>query len=313
MYVKPFFIFSALCVFFHSHAQTTEINTLNFRNVSDTKNYFQYTENVFPVISAHRGGAGTNYPENCIATLEYTLSQTPAIFEIDARLTKDNKAVLLHDKTLERTTSGKGKLRDHTLDEIKNIQLKDPEGNITSYRIPTLEEAIQWSKEKTLLNLDVKDVPLEMKAKLVKEHDAFHHVIFTVHNAGEARFFYDFDHRSMFSAFVKTKEALVSYEKAGIPWQNVLIAYVGSESTKENKALYDLLHQRGVMVMVSAAPVYDKMEHREKRAEAYRKILEDGADIIETDRPAEVAEAIKEMYPEKSTKYNYWKTEKMKN
>ncbi|MGS2763063.1 glycerophosphodiester phosphodiesterase family protein [Sinomicrobium sp. M5D2P9] len=313
IYLNSISFVSTLFLFFYSYSQNTEINTINFKEVSDTKAYFQYTENVFPVISAHRGGARENYPENCIATLEYTLSNTPAIFEIDARLTKDNKAVLLHDKTLERTTSGTGILKDHTLEQVKNLQLKDSEGNITPYRIPTLEEAIRWSKGKTLLNLDVKDVPLEMKAKLVKEHDAFHHVIFTVHNAGEARFFYDFDNRSMFSAFVKTKEALASYEDAGIPWQNVLIAYVGSESTKENKELYELLHERGVMVMVSAAPVYDKLESRKKRAKAYRSILEDGADIIETDRPTEVAEAIKEMYPEKSTKYNYWKTEKLKN
>lgn len=312
MYLKPISILTVLLVFSYSRAQIAEIYTLSFEKVSDTKAYFQYTENVLPIISAHRGGAGINYPENCIATLEYTLSQTPAIFEIDARMTKDDKAVLLHDKTLERTTTGKGKLRDHTLNEIEKFRLTDVEGNITPYAIPTLEDAIIWSKKRTLINLDVKDVPLKTKAELVKKHDAFPHVIFTVHNADEARFFYDFDNRSMFSAFVKTKEALTSYEEAGIPWENVLIAYVGAKNTKENKELYDLLHRRGVMVMVSAAPVYDKMETREKRADVYRQILEDGADIIETDRPAEVAEAISTLYPEKSSKYNYWKTEKIK-
>ncbi|RNL87209.1 glycerophosphodiester phosphodiesterase [Sinomicrobium pectinilyticum] len=309
MYLKSVSIFAVLLVSFCSRAQTVEINTLSFEEVSDTRAYFQYTENVFPIISAHRGGARAGYPENCIATLEYTLSKTPAIFEIDARMTKDDQAVLLHDKTLERTTTGKGKLRDHTRNEIKKFRLKDTEGNITPYAIPTLEDAIVWSKGKTLINLDVKDVPLRTKAELVKKHNAFPHVIFTVHNADEARFFYDFDNRSMFSAFVKTKEALASYEEAGIPWENVLIAYVGAKSTKANKELYDLLHRRGVMIMVSAAPVYDKME---KRVDAYRKILEDGADVIETDRPAEVAEAIKMLYPEKSSKYNYWKTQKIK-
>lgn len=300
---------SLLCVFisFQAHSQSTEIHTLTFRNVADTKDYFHYTGNDVPIISGHRGGAAKGYPENCIATFEHTLSITPAIFEIDPHLTKDNAIVLLHDDDLDRTSTGHGKLSDYTFAQVEEFQLKDLAGNVTPYHLTTLAEAIQWSKGKTVINLDVKDVPLSMKAELVKKYNAFHYVMFTVHTAKEAKIFYDYDHRSLFSAFVKTKEALGSYEAAGIPWENVLIAYVGAESTLENRELYDMLHERGVMVMVGAAPIYDKLESPQKRAEAYRKILKDGADIIESDRPTEVAAAIQSMYPKKSPKYEYWK------
>lgn len=307
--MKPIYFLLFFIGLAQVNCQSNEIHTLNFKDTEDTKNYFRYTGENVPVISGHRGGADINYPENCIATFEYTLTHTPAIFEIDPRITKDDRMVLHHDDTLDRTTTGSGKLNAITFEDTKKYVLTDIEGKPTAYRIPLLSKVIEWGKGKTILNLDVKDVPLEKKAQLVKHHDAFHYVIFTVHNAKDAKFFYDFDSRSMFSAFVKTKEALQSYEANGIPWENVLIAYVGSESTSENKELYDMLHDRGVMVMVSAAPTYDKLESPKERGKAYRKILKDGADVIESDRPIEVASAIKSMYPKKSNMYKYWGTQ----
>lgn len=308
--MKPTYLFLFFLGSLQVNCQSNGIHTLKFENTTDTKNYFRYTGENVPVISGHRGGADINYPENSIATFENVLIHTPAIFEIDPRMTKDDKVVLLHDETLDRTTTGSGKLNAITFKEAEEFMLTDLEGNTTPDHIPLLSEVIQWGKGKTVLNLDVKDVPLETKAQLVKQFDAFHYVIFTVHDAEDAKFFYDFDDRSLFSAFVKTKEALESYESLGIPWDNVLIAYVGSESTSENKELYGMLHDRGVMVMVSAAPTYDKLESSEERAKAYRKILEDGADVIESDRPIEVASAIKSMYPENSSMYKFWETEK---
>jgi len=95
----------------------------------------------------------------------------------------------------------------------------------------------------------------------------------------------------MFEAFVRTKEALTSYEEAGIPWSQVM-AYIGPENRPENNDLRDLLHTRGVMCMISAAPKYDKLDSA-SRAAAYRAIIEAGVDIIESDRPIEVARALR--------------------
>jgi glycerophosphoryl diester phosphodiesterase len=308
-----FFILFGCVAVRTASAQADEINVLKFRNVQDTKDYFHYTGKDLPVISGHRGGAMQGFPENCIHTFVHTLKGTTAIFEVDPHLTKDSAMVLLHDDVLDRVTTGHGKLNAYTLAQVEKLQLKDPEGNITSFHLNTLSQAIQWCRGKTMLNLDVKDVPLQMKAEMVKKYDAFNYVMFTVHSAKEAKFFYDFDHRSLFSAFVKTKDALLTYEAAGIPWSSVLLAYVGSVSTKDNQELYDMLHKRGVMVMVGAAPSYDTLKTPAERAAAYRKILQDGVDIIESDRPLEVAAAIKSLYPGQSVKYRFWKKEMYKN
>ncbi|GAA4311199.1 glycerophosphodiester phosphodiesterase family protein [Compostibacter hankyongensis] len=301
-----------LCLATGLGAQAQTIHVLKFRSVADTKAYFRYDGPDATIISGHRGGAIKGYPENCIPTFEHTLSATPAMFEIDPHLTGDSGIILMHDPSLERTTTGHGRLNKYTLAQVQQLQLKDAEGSPTPYHPETLEEAIRWSIGKTVINLDVKDVPLYRKADLVKKYNAFAYVIFTIHDAKEAKFFYDFDHRSLFSAWVLTPEALAEYEKTGIPWSNFLIAYVGPEITDKNRDLCKQLHRRHIKVMIGAGPSYDKLDTPEARAEAYRQSVKDGADIIESDRPIEVAEAIRGGYPAKSRLYKYQGTKKLK-
>ncbi|MDN5288318.1 MAG: glycerophosphodiester phosphodiesterase family protein [Mucilaginibacter sp.] len=282
----------------------TEINILQFKNAKEFQQYFKHTGKDMPVISGHRGGTTTGYPENCVATFQNTLKYTPAFFEVDPRLTKDSVVVLMHDETLDRTTTGKGKVSDYTFAELQQFRLKDPQGNVTDYKIPTLKEVILWSKGKTVLNLDHKDVPLEMTAKILKECKN-EEVMLTVHNAQQARFYYDNDPKNMMSAFVLTKEAFYTYEKAGVPWKN-MIAYMGPQNKPENKELLDMLHAKGVMCMISAAPSYDKLKDPADRASHYRETFTIGADILESDLPIEVAEAIKSIMPAFGTQKRFW-------
>lgn len=301
------FFLSALFLFFFqsSHAQTSVGNVLRIKNTQDLLDYFHYTGNDVPLISGHRGGTTKGFPENCIATFENTLRYTPAFFEIDPRLTKDSVIVLLHDATLDRTTTGSGKLSDYTQEEIKKLKLKDPEGNVTGYGIPTLEEVIRWSKGKTIINLDHKDVPLQMTADLIKKYKAEAHVMLTVHNAKDAKFYISQNPALMFSAFVLTKKAFDEYEAAGIPWSH-MIAYIGPTNKPENKELYDLLHAKGVMCMISAAPSYDKLKDADARKAAYRETFQMGADILESDLPIEAGEAAQSLMPKQSAKQKFF-------
>lgn len=74
--------------------------------------------------------------------------------EIDLALTKDSVLILMHDKTIDRTTTGKGKPSDYTLEEIRQFYLRDGAGHATQMRVPVLEEALLESKGKIFLNLD---------------------------------------------------------------------------------------------------------------------------------------------------------------
>jgi len=68
--------------------------------------------------------------------------------EIDLRFTKEGDTVLHHDTTLDRTTTGSGPVENFTVKELKQLRLKDPEGMIAEYRIPTLDEGIEWARGK---------------------------------------------------------------------------------------------------------------------------------------------------------------------
>lgn len=280
------------------------LHKLQINTPEDVQDYFRYTGRDIPLISGHRGAAAKGYPENCIETFEQVLRYTPATFEIDPRLTKDSVIVLMHDATLDRTTNGTGKLSDYTWDEVKHLKLRDIEGHVTEYHIPTLQQVIEWSRGKTVMILDKKDVPFKMTADIIKRNEAEAHVMITVHNAEQARFYYADNPKVMFEAFVRTKEALYEYEEAGIPW-NQIMAYVGPENNPGLRELYDMLHERNVMCMISAAPIYDKLPPEERQA-AYQAIIREGADIIESDRPIEAADAIRHLAPAESVKNKFF-------
>ena len=76
--------------------------------------------------------------------------------EVDLRYSKDGHIVLHHDSTLDRTTTGSGPVKGLTLNELRNLRLKDKEGIVTNLSIQTIEEVIEWARGKTILILDRK-------------------------------------------------------------------------------------------------------------------------------------------------------------
>jgi glycerophosphoryl diester phosphodiesterase len=289
---------------YSANAQNS-LNVLKLKSAKDMHAFFKFTGNDRLLIAGHRGGMVKGFPENSIATFENTLKHTPAFFEIDPRLTKDSVMVLMHDATLDRTTTGKGKLSDYTYGELKNFRLKDAEGNVTDFSIPTLAEVIEWARGKTILNLDHKDVPLKMTEALIRKHRAEAFVMKTVHSPDEALYYLSVNKNSMFSAFIKTKQEFEAYEKAGVPFTQ-LIAYIGPHVKPDNQELYHLLHKKGAMCMISSASSYDKLKSAEERKAAYKLIAKDGASIIESDYPIELAEAVREFTKKDTPKERFF-------
>lgn len=306
-FITGFFLSSGLLL----QAQV-KLHTIQVKNPKATHRFFKYSGQQFPLISGHRGGSVPGFPENSIEALENTLKYTPVFFEIDPRLTKDSVIVLLHDATMERTTTGKGKLADYTWEELQNIRLKDIKGQITDFKIPKLEDVIIWARGKTILNLDIKDVPFEMTAALIRKLKAEAFVMVTVHNPEQAKFYYDRIPSITFSAHVKNKKAFEAYDQSGFPWGQG-IAYIGSKIQPQNKQLYELLHAKGTPCMISAAPGFDKLGRVEDRKAAYLNVFQDGADILETDLPIEAGVAIAGLLPKKSAKRKFFKTKTVQN
>ncbi|MFD2554529.1 glycerophosphodiester phosphodiesterase family protein [Sphingobacterium tabacisoli] len=104
-------------------------------------------------VIAHRGD-WRNAPENSIQAIQNCIAMGVDMVEIDVQLTKDGHAVLMHDKKIDRTTTGKGEVGEWTLDSLRQLRLKDGLGIPTAHRIPTLEEALSVCKDKILINID---------------------------------------------------------------------------------------------------------------------------------------------------------------
>lgn len=256
---------------------------IDIRSRADLHAWFRYSPTRPIVISGHRGGMISGYPENCIESFEKTLSMMPSFFEIDPRLTRDSVIVLMHDATIDRTTNGTGRVADYTWAELQQFRLKDRDGKVTDFRIPSLEEVIRWSQGKTILNLDIKDVPLEFMSQFINRL-APANVMYTVRNAGQARLLLDRDPDAMFSAWCKNLSEYRAYREARIPTSQMM-AYVGTMMLSDQQPLYDSLHRQGVMCMISLAPTHDRRATEAMKRAGYELEIPSGCDVIETDYP----------------------------
>jgi len=258
-----------------------------FGNTKELQEFFRYKQGDKIIVSGHRGGREKYFPENSIEGFQNVINQMPALFEIDPRLTRDSVIVLMHDEMLDRTTTATGKLADYTWKELEDVRLKDTEGNITDYRIPSLEEVIRWSKGKTIINLDKKDVPPWMIVNIIKGLDAETHVMLTVHNGSQARYYHDRLPGIMLSVFVRNEKEYADISLSEVPWES-MIAYVGPAIDESNAEIVRNLRAKGVKCMVSYAPTFDKLQTPEERMSAYMEGLMEMPDIIESDLPVEV-------------------------
>ena len=117
------------------------------------------------MMAMHHRGDWVYYPENSIEGIISSVKMGADSIEVDPRLTRDGVVVLMHDETLKRTTDWKDKagknglpqsanIVDWSYEELQQLNLVDLGGTPTPYKIPTLQEAIQVCKGRTLLMLD---------------------------------------------------------------------------------------------------------------------------------------------------------------
>ena len=108
------------------------------------------------LVVAHRGD-WRFAPENSLQAVEHSIKVGVDIVEVDLQRTADGALIIMHDATLDRTTSGKGKISEKTLDEIRKLVLKNGCGIKTAQKVPTLEELLVAAKGRVLINLDKAD------------------------------------------------------------------------------------------------------------------------------------------------------------
>src|SRR5690606_6476846 len=222
--------------------------------------------------------------ENAIETFEYTYKKQPAIIECDIAITKDSILVLMHDDKLNRTTTGEGRVSAHTYKELQHLKLKDSDGVVTSFGIPTLEEALEWGAGKVVFTLDVKKgVPYELVIDAIRKKRAESYSVVITYSATQALKVHQLAPELMISASIKKPEDLTRLTDLGVP-DNRLVAFVGVSEVQPET--YQFLHEHGILCILGTMGNLDN-QAKAKGDVLYFDLIDRGADILSSDRPVE--------------------------
>lgn len=111
------------------------------------------------LIAAHRG-SWRSAPENSLAALRAAIDEGADIVELDVRATCDGVLVLLHDPTLDRTSTARGRVADAHFSEVRHAVLKmggaTRQPLVSGERLPTLSQALEMARDRIVVNLDIK-------------------------------------------------------------------------------------------------------------------------------------------------------------
>lgn len=109
-----------------------------------------------PLVWAHRGASGYA-PENTLAAFQKAVDLGADGVELDIQLTKDDQIVVIHDETIDRTSDGKGWVKDYTLEELRAFNYNRTKPEYKHADIPTMREVFELLKPTGLfINIEIK-------------------------------------------------------------------------------------------------------------------------------------------------------------
>lgn len=290
---KTIFLIAALaaCIALHAQKQAQSL----VKELNNPK-----SEKVFVV--SHRGD-WRNAPENSLQAFKNCIAMNADMIEIDLKKTKDGQLVLMHDNTINRTTNGKGKPSDYTLEELRKLRLKNGIQVVTAHQIPTLEEVLKLAKGKILINIDKGyDFFKDVYALLVKTGTVDQVVI-------KSGFPYEKVKAENGDVLDKViYMPIVSLDKPGAEefidgykaMKPIAIECCFREVTPEVLRLLKKVRDNGSKVWVNSMwPSLDAGHDDDRAVELGQKdetwgwLLEQGASLIQTDRPQELIKYLK--------------------
>jgi glycerophosphoryl diester phosphodiesterase len=240
----------------------------------------------FPVkIAAHRG-ANRYAPENTVAAIGAAALLGVDYSEIDIRTTRDGKHVLIHDGTLNRTTEGKGSVREMTFADVTGVSAGKWFGiGFQDVRVASFDDGLRALGEKMGGYLDAKDVaPEALIAAIRQYHLEDRHVVYqSVSYCDRIR---------KLDPKLRTLPPLRRLDQLEAV---AAIKPYGVDATWSilSKEMIVACHEKGIHVFSDAIGGHETLEQ-------YRKAIGWGIDCIQTDHPVRVLRAIEIMMAEKA-------------
>jgi len=216
-------------------------------------------------VVAHRG-AMRWAPENTLPAFHKAIAMGADVIEMDVRQTLDGHFVIMHDESVDRTTDGEGLVRDLTLEQIRKLSAHGE-------RVPTLEEALDAIQGRALPDIDLKAGDPRKLAAVLKRRNLLRQA--TVHGRNWRTL-------SAGGQFIVRADLPVGRsglaELLGENWP----AIISLDAARFSEQIIHEIHRSGRKAYVSTVGVFD-------HEAGIRRVLESGADYIESDRPDLVA------------------------
>ena len=247
------------------------------------------------LVACHRGD-WRNYPENSLAAIESVIGMGADIVEIDLALTSDSVLVVCHDRTLNRTTTGKGLIAEIPYDSVQRCFLKSGHGVATSHRMPTLREALELCKDRIVVNIDKGYQYYDLVQRLSEELGVTGQLLIKGKRAPEivAAKFSRYEHNMMYMPIIdilkpQGKALFAEYREKGI----VPLAYeiCWDRPAPEVETCMRKVVAGGSKLWVNSlwpslcGGLCDDAAFEGDPAAVYGKLVDMGATMIQTDRP----------------------------
>lgn len=229
------------------------------------------------MVAAHRA-AHLEFPENSLPAIQEAIHIGVDIVELDVKVTKDGIPILMHDGTINRTTTGTGKPSDFTLEELRQFRLIH-QGETTDEVIPTFEEALMLVKHKVLVDIDIKTDQLDPIIDVIKKLECEGQVFWFDNDYEALEHVRNADHHFM---LMPRAYSIEMADSAIVRFQPEVVHIDFSFYTEDVTAL---IKDGDARIWINALNAYDPAFGTEKEDEALEKILKFGANIIQTDQP----------------------------
>ena len=247
------------------------------------------------VVACHRGD-WRNWPENSLAAIESVIGMGADIVELDLALTSDSVLVVCHDRTLNRTTTGRGLIAEIPYDSVRRCFLKSGHGVATAHRMPTLREALEVCKDRIVVNIDKGYQYYDLVQALSEELGVTGQLLIKGKSPVEdvAAKFARYEHNMMYMPIIdilkpKGQALFAEYRDKGITPLAYEVCW--SEYTPEVKECMDKVVASGSKLWVNSlwatlnGGLCDDAAFEGDPAEVYGKLVDMGATMIQTDRP----------------------------
>lgn len=237
-----------------------------------------------PLIMAHQGGIENELPGNSLASFEKTYQEVPCVLlEFDVRMTRDSVLVVSHDNELELKTNGRGNLSDKKWQEIRRLKLKGSNGKITKSNIPTYDEVLNWSRNKSLILIVDKKPGTDLfrTISVLRKSGNLEKTVLICYSLKEAQVASKLAPELMLAVGFNSWEHISAIEKSGLPLDRLVALTPG---TLQERKFYDKIHDLNVIASIGTNGNVDTLATSASRP-LYLKIAKSGPDIICTDKP----------------------------